>query len=89
MRSIVASSTSFAYAIRNEEQFLRRLSLINEAEDKYVRMTHLASLGSHAINGTAVLHSELLKRTVLRDFHRGSPEKFLNVTNGARGAGTP
>ncbi|WFU75574.1 glycogen/starch/alpha-glucan phosphorylase [Bradyrhizobium sp. CB2312] len=66
----------------NEEQLLRRLSLIDEAGDKYVRMAHLASLGSHAINGVAVLHSELLKRTVLRDFHLVSPEKFLNVTNG-------
>ena len=45
-------------------------------------MSHLASVGSHAINGVAALHTELLKRTVLRDFHRVSPEKFLNVTNG-------
>jgi starch phosphorylase len=45
-------------------------------------MAHLASVGSHAINGVAVLHTELLKRTVLRDFHRVSPEKFINVTNG-------
>ena len=45
-------------------------------------MAHLASVGSHAINGVAALHTELLKQTVLRDFHRVSPEKFLNVTNG-------
>jgi starch phosphorylase len=66
----------------NDDQLLRRLSLIDEAGDKYIRMAHLASVGSHAINGVAVLHTELLKRTVLRDFHRVSPEKFLNVTNG-------
>jgi starch phosphorylase len=66
----------------NEDQLLRRLSLIDEAGDRYIRMAHLASVGSHAINGVAVLHTELLKRTVLRDFHRVSPEKFLNVTNG-------
>ena len=47
-----------------------RLSLIDEAGDKYIRMAHLASVGSHAINGVAALHTELLKRTVLRDFHR-------------------
>src|SRR5262249_4207427 len=35
-----------------------------------------------AINGVAALHSELLKRTVLGDFHKVAPEKFLNVTNG-------
>jgi glycogen phosphorylase len=66
----------------NDDQLVRRLSLIDEAGDKYVRMAHLASVGSHAINGVAALHTELLKRTVLSDFHRVAPEKFLNVTNG-------
>ena len=49
---------------------------------EYVRMAHLACVGSHAINGVAALHTELLKQTVLSDFHRVAPEKFLNVTNG-------
>jgi starch phosphorylase len=66
----------------NDDQLLRRLSLIDETGDKYVRMAHLASVGSHAINGVAALHTELLKKTVLSDFHRVAPEKFLNVTNG-------
>jgi len=65
-----------------DEALLRRLSLIDETGDKYVRMAHLASVGSHAINGVAALHSELLKQTVLRDFYRVVPEKFFNVTNG-------
>jgi starch phosphorylase len=67
---------------QNDDQLLQRLSLIDETGDKYVRMAHLASAGSHAINGVAALHTELLKQTVLRDFYRVSPEKFLNVTNG-------
>ena len=45
-------------------------------------MAHLASAGSHAINGVAALHSDLLKETVLRDFYTVAPQKFLNVTNG-------
>jgi starch phosphorylase len=45
-------------------------------------MAHLASVGSHAINGVAELHSELLKRDVLRDFCELYPERFCNVTNG-------
>jgi starch phosphorylase len=45
-------------------------------------MANLASVGSFAINGVAELHSELLKKTVLRDFYEISPKKFLNVTNG-------
>jgi len=66
----------------NDDQLLRRLSLIDEAGDKFVRMAHLASVGSHAINGVAALHTELLKQTVLGDFYRVAPEKFFNITNG-------
>jgi starch phosphorylase len=65
-----------------DDDLLRRLSLIDEAGERYVRMAHLASVGSHAINGVAALHTELLKQTVLRDFYTVAPEKFLNVTNG-------
>lgn len=65
-----------------DDDMFRRLSLIDEAGEKYVRMAHLASAGSHAINGVAALHSELLKQTVLRDFYAVAPEKFFNVTNG-------
>ncbi len=61
---------------------LARLSLIDETGPRYVRMAHLASLGSHKINGVAELHSELLRKTVLRDFAELWPEKFCNVTNG-------
>ncbi len=61
---------------------LQRLSLIDESGEKYVRMAHLACVGSHAINGVAALHSDLLKQTVLRDFYELWPEKFHNVTNG-------
>ena len=65
-----------------DDDLLRRLSLIDESGEKYVRMAHLATVGSHAINGVAALHTELLKKTVLRDFYAVAPEKFLNVTNG-------
>jgi starch phosphorylase len=65
-----------------DAQRLARLSLIDETGAKYVRMANLASVGSHAINGVAALHSELLKKTVLHDFYEMYPQKFLNVTNG-------
>jgi starch phosphorylase len=61
---------------------LARLSLIDESGDKYIRMAHLACVGSHAINGVAKLHTELLKTTVLRDFHELFPDRFHNITNG-------
>jgi len=65
-----------------DERRARSLSLIHENGGKYVRMAHLAALGSHAINGVAELHTELLKKNVLHDFYELTPEKFHNMTNG-------
>jgi len=61
---------------------VERMSLIDESGERYVRMAHLACVGSHAINGVAALHTELLARDVLHDFHDMMPEKFSNKTNG-------
>ncbi|WP_017297723.1 glycogen/starch/alpha-glucan phosphorylase [Nodosilinea nodulosa] len=66
----------------NDPAKLASLSLIDESGERYVRMANLASLGSHAINGVAALHSELLKLTTLKDFHALFPGKIRNVTNG-------
>ena len=65
-----------------DEDRVRRLSLIDETGERYVRMANLAALGSHAINGVAELHTELLKTNVLHDFYELTPEKFSNKTNG-------
>jgi glycogen phosphorylase len=65
-----------------EEDRVRRLSLIDEGGGKFIRMANLACVGSHTINGVAALHTELLKNTVLMDFHDLWPEKFRNITNG-------
>ena len=61
---------------------LARLSIIDESGEKYVRMAHLASVGSHRINGVAALHSDLLTKTVLKDLYDIYPDRFMNVTNG-------
>ena len=58
------------------------MSIIGEDGKKNVRMAHLATVGSHAINGVAALHSELLKDSVLKDFYQMWPERFSNKTNG-------
>jgi starch phosphorylase len=65
-----------------DESRIARLSLIDESGPRHVRMAHLACVGSHAINGVAALHSELLKRDVLADFYAMWPEKFTSMTNG-------
>ena len=65
-----------------DEERVRRLSIIEDGGEGYVRMAHLAVVGSHAVNGVAALHTELLKSNVLRDFFELTPEKFSNKTNG-------
>jgi starch phosphorylase len=66
----------------DDVSLLASLSIIDEHGGKSVRMANLAAVGSHHINGVSKLHTELLKKDVLRDFHQIAPEKFLNVTNG-------
>jgi starch phosphorylase len=65
-----------------DDERAARLSIIDETGEKYVRMAHLASVGSHRINGVAALHSDLLTKTVLKDLYDMYPERFINVTNG-------
>jgi starch phosphorylase len=65
-----------------DEERAKRMSLIGEEGEKSVRMAHLATVGSHAINGVAALHSELLTSSVLKDFYELWPERFSNKTNG-------
>jgi glucan phosphorylase len=53
-----------------DEDRIRRMSIIDESGERYVRMAHLACIGSHAINGVAALHTELLKSDVLQGLLR-------------------
>lgn len=55
------------------------MAIIDEGQ---VKMAHLAIFGSHAVNGVAKLHSQILREKVFPDFSAVFPEKFTNVTNG-------
>ncbi len=61
---------------------LKRMSLIEEGENRTVRMAFLAIVGSHSVNGVAQLHTDLLESLVVKDFYDLSPGKFNNKTNG-------
>ncbi|GAC1539133.1 MAG: glycogen/starch/alpha-glucan phosphorylase [Polyangiales bacterium] len=60
----------------------RRMSIVADGWERQVRMAHLAVVGSHSINGVAALHTELVKKDLLKDFHELWPERFNNKTNG-------
>uniref|UniRef100_A0A672SD12 Alpha-1,4 glucan phosphorylase n=1 Tax=Sinocyclocheilus grahami TaxID=75366 RepID=A0A672SD12_SINGR len=61
---------------------LRRMSLIEEDGQKKINMAHLCIVGSHAVNGVAQIHSNIIKDTVFKDFYDVDPQKFQNKTNG-------
>ncbi|KAB0404105.1 hypothetical protein E2I00_008858 [Balaenoptera physalus] len=55
---------------------------LNEGAVKRINMAHLCIAGSHAVNGVARIHSEILKKTTFKDFYELEPHKFQNKTNG-------
>ncbi len=61
---------------------LARMSLIDESGCKFVRMANLCLVGTSAVNGVAALHSEILKKTIFKDFYDVIPDHFSNKTNG-------
>jgi starch phosphorylase len=65
-----------------DDSLIQRVSLIDETGGRQVRMAHLACVGSHAINGVAELHTQLLETEVLPDFFVIMRDKFSNKTNG-------
>jgi starch phosphorylase len=65
-----------------DEGRVGRMSVIEEASGKQVRMANLAIIGSHSTNGVAAIHSHLLRTTVVKDFADLCPERFNNKTNG-------
>jgi starch phosphorylase len=64
------------------EGLVSKLSIIEGLGDEQIRMANLACVGSHAINGVAALHTDLLKKDTLREFALLWPDKFFNKTNG-------
>ena len=64
------------------DAILNKLSIIDESGNKSVRMAHLATVGSHHVNGVAELHSDLVKKQLMPEFYDLWPHKFTNVTNG-------
>lgn len=66
----------------DKPHLLTSLSLFEGEQDKHIRMANLAIVGSHRVNGVAMLHSELIKKNLVPDFYFITPEKFINQTNG-------
>jgi starch phosphorylase len=63
-------------------ELINRVSIIEEGNERRVRMAHLAVVGSHKVNGVSKLHTRLMKETIFADFYRLYPDRFLSITNG-------
>ena len=60
----------------------KKMSLIEDGNEKMIRMANLAIVGSHSTNGVSMLHTEIIKSQTFRDFYEIFPERFNNKTNG-------
>ncbi|HEX5072128.1 MAG TPA: glycogen/starch/alpha-glucan phosphorylase [Gemmatimonadaceae bacterium] len=65
-----------------DEGLAQRVSLVDESGARQIRMANVAIVGSHSTNGVAAIHSDLLRRTTVKDFAELFPERFNNKTNG-------
>jgi starch phosphorylase len=61
---------------------MRHMSIIEEGRDKWVRMAHLAVVGSHSVNGVSALHGKLLRERLFPEFDQMFPGRFNSKTNG-------
>uniref|UniRef100_A0A8C5SBB4 Alpha-1,4 glucan phosphorylase n=1 Tax=Laticauda laticaudata TaxID=8630 RepID=A0A8C5SBB4_LATLA len=64
---------------------LRRMSLIEEEGVKRINMAHLCIVGSHAVNGVAKIHSDIVKSQVQKSFRTKqmgvTPRRWLLLCN--------
>lgn len=81
-RFLQYAGTFFPMDTDIQRKAIEKVSLIEESNPKNVRMANLAIVGSHAVNGVAQLHTQLLKNVMFPEFNTIYPEKFQNKTNG-------
>lgn len=86
MQIIYEINYHFLHAVHHrypgDTEIMARMSIIQEGYPKRIRMSHLAIVGSHKVNGVSAIHTELMKKTIFSDFHHFYPGKIVNVTNG-------
>jgi starch phosphorylase len=61
---------------------MRRMSMIGETAPRSIRMAHLAIVGSHRVNGVSRMHTDVMRRTIFKDFDELFPGRIVNLTNG-------
>ena len=71
-----------AHKSPGDMDLLRRMSFIDENQPRSVRMANLAIVGSHRVNGVSRKHTEIMRRTLFKDFDAFFPGRIISITNG-------
>ena len=71
-----------AFRHPDDPALIRRMSLVDEEGERYIRMAHLAIVGARKVNGVSKIHTSLMRQTTFADFAAFFPDKIVNVTNG-------
>jgi len=58
---------------------IERMALISGGQ---IRMANLSVVGSHHVNGVSMLHANIIKNDVFKDYAEITPDKFIGITNG-------
>lgn len=70
---------AFVWDVTHDSERVEDMAIISNGA---VRMANLCVATCHSVNGVSALHSEILKKTVFKNFYNITPNKFKNVTNG-------
>ena len=62
--NMCAVSQRIAAMFPGDTDHLRRMSLIEEGEPKWINMAHLCVAGSHAVNWVTQIHSDIVKSSM-------------------------
>lgn len=70
---------TYAYECGRDSSQVAAMAIFGNGK---VKMANLSVIGSHSVNGVSQLHSDIIKKSVFKDFYALYPQKFTNVTNG-------
>ncbi|WPC41561.1 glycogen/starch/alpha-glucan phosphorylase [Clostridium sp. JS66] len=79
---ITQISNRFNRELKKDNNNYEKINLMKIIYNKKIRMAWLAIYGTHATNGVAEIHTNILKYRELKDWYDLYPHRFLNKTNG-------
>ena len=82
MQIIKDINSAFLDEIKQNDLTPEELNEMKIINNNQVNMANLGLFLSHAVNGVAELHTNILKNDVLKSWYKYYPEKFQNKTNG-------